>query len=440
MAVSVVMPQLGESVVEGTITRWHVKEGDRIEKDQPLVTVSTDKADTDVPSPATGVITRLLAAEQQTVPVNTPIAELDSAMTTPAATPAESVSTVSSPAATSGTSPDADRARPTSPSVRSLAREHDLDLTKITGTGENGRVTRNDVQAHLDARRSAPPAATTAVSSSVSPVSVSVSPTPVTQVFQPPSVALSSAAPERRAFQLKAYTPSPGDEVVPFSRRRRIIAEHMVFSKTTAPHVYTFAEIDMHRVSRLRDEKKNQYRAEGVSLTFLAFIAAATARALRENPIMNSRVLDGAYVKLKEINLGVAVETPNGLLVPVVRNADELTVKGLARSIDSLAKKSRDGKIEADDLANATFTISNPGLKGNFVGAAVINQPNVGILRTGEIKKRPVVVEADGADTIAIHPVMFVALSYDHRIVDGVAANSFLHRLTELIESGSFEL
>jgi 2-oxoglutarate dehydrogenase E2 component (dihydrolipoamide succinyltransferase) len=239
---------------------------------------------------------------------------------------------------------------------------------------------------------------------------------------------------------VKPYVPAPGDEVVPFNRRRRIIADHMVYSKHVAPHVYTFAEVDLHRVSRAREAKKDAYKAEGVSLTFLAFIAAATARALRENLVLNARVLDDAYVKLREINLGVAVETPAGLLVPVVRNADELSVKGLARQIDAVARKARDGKIEADDLAGATFTISNPGLKGNFVGAAVISQPNVGILRTGEIVKRPVVVEVDGVDTIAIHPVMFMALSYDHRIVDGVAANNFLHRVTELLESGQFEL
>ena len=176
-------------------------------------------------------------------------------------------------------------------------------------------------------------------------------------------------------------------------------------------------------------------KAEGVSLTFLAFIAAATARALRENPVLNARVLDDAFVKIRSINLGVAVETPNGLIVPVVRNADELTVKGLARGIEDMALKARDGRVEANDLAGATFTISNPGLKGNFVGAAVISQPNVGILRTGEIVKRPVVVEVDGVDTIAIHPVMFVALSYDHRLLDGREAVMTLVRIKECIEA-----
>jgi 2-oxoglutarate dehydrogenase E2 component (dihydrolipoamide succinyltransferase) len=232
----------------------------------------------------------------------------------------------------------------------------------------------------------------------------------------------------------------PGDEVVPFNRRRRIIADHMVYSKHVSPHVYTFAEVDLHKVSRLRDARKDAYKAEGVSLTFLAFIAAATAKALRENPTLNARVLDDAYVKLREVNLGVAVETPGGLIVPVVRNADELSIKGVARAIDGVARKARDGTISADELSGASFTISNPGAKGNFVGAAVISQPNVGILRTGEIAKRPVVLEVDGVDTIAIHPVMFMCLSYDHRIVDGVAANNFLFRVTELLEAGQFEV
>ena len=431
MAVPVVMPQLGESVVEGTITRWHVKPGDTIAKDQILVTVSTDKADTDVPSPVGGVVTKLLAAEQAVVPVNVPIAEIDTAATAGAAkpAPAEKPAEQSAPAASAPA-----REPPSTPVVRKIARENDLDVSAIKGSGENGRVTRDDALA--------------AAASKVA----TASPTPSRPATPPPAPAPASVEAPRQApaanvppapkggFSVKPYVQAPGDEVVPFNRRRRIIADHMVYSKHVSPHVYTFAEIDMHKVSRLREARKEALKAEGVGLTFLSFIAAATAKALRENPMLNARVLEDAYVKIKQINLGVAVETPAGLLVPVVRNADELTVKGLAKGIDSVAKKARDGKIEADDLAGSTFTISNPGTKGNFVGAAVISQPNVAILRTGEIVKRPVVVEVDGVDTIAIHPVMFVALSYDHRIVDGVAANNFLYRITELLEAGQFEV
>jgi 2-oxoglutarate dehydrogenase E2 component (dihydrolipoamide succinyltransferase) len=426
MSVSVVMPKLGESIAEGTITKWHVNVGDVVTKDQVLLTVSTDKADTDVPSPAAGVVRRILAEEQAVVPVEVPILELEAGATASAA-PAVAAAAPASPAA-----PEARRDPPTTPAVRNAARELEVDLSKVQGSGERGRVTKGDVVAFAAQATKPTPVVPTAP--------VVSAPVPATAVSAGPSPSSIGIPGFRGAYQPKAYVPSPGDEVVPFNRRRRIIADHMVYSKHVAPHVYTFAEVDMHRVSKLRDARKDAWKAEGVSLTFLAFIAAATARALRETPAMNARVLDDAYVKLKEVNLGIAVETPAGLLVPVVRNADELTVKGLARAIDALARKARDGKIDADDLAGATFTISNPGPKGNFVGAAVINQPNVGILRTGEIVKRPVVVEADGADTIAIHPVMFCALSYDHRIVDGVAANNFLYRVTELIEAGQFDV
>jgi 2-oxoglutarate dehydrogenase E2 component (dihydrolipoamide succinyltransferase) len=228
--------------------------------------------------------------------------------------------------------------------------------------------------------------------------------------------------------------------VVPLSRRRRIIADHMVYSKLTAPHVVTFAECDLHKTDKLRREHKDRMKQEGVNLTMLAFVAAATVRALREHRAMNARMLEDSYVLLGEINLGIAVDTADGLVVPVIRHADELTVRGLARAIEALATKAREGELTPDDLAGKTFTISNPGRMGNLVGGAIISQPNVGILRTGEIKKRVVVVEHEGEDLMAIHPVMYMALSYDHRIVDGVAANGFLHRVVELIEQADFSL
>jgi 2-oxoglutarate dehydrogenase E2 component (dihydrolipoamide succinyltransferase) len=214
----------------------------------------------------------------------------------------------------------------------------------------------------------------------------------------------------------------------------------MVYSKLTSPHVVTQAEIDVHKTEALRKANKDALKKEGVNLTFLAFVAAAVAKALRENKVLNARVLSDSYVLLGEINLGIAVDTPDGLVVPVVRNAADLTVRGLAKSIDELAAKARDNKLTPDDLANKTFTVTNPGRKGNLVGGAIISQPNVGILRTGEIKKRVVVIEKDDEDVMAIHPVMQVALSYDHRIVDGVAANNFLWRIRELLEAGEFIL
>jgi 2-oxoglutarate dehydrogenase E2 component (dihydrolipoamide succinyltransferase) len=256
----------------------------------------------------------------------------------------------------------------------------------------------------------------------------------------PPAPRAAAPAGESGAFKLPPYQQKPGDEIIPFSRRRRIIADHMVYSKLTSPHVVTFAETDIHRTSVLRDKHKDALKKEGLNLTFLAFVAAATCRSLRETRGMNARVLEGATALIKEINLGIAVETPEGLVVPVVKHADELSVRGLARAIGQLAEKARDGELTPDDLAGKTFTISNPGKKGNLVGGAIISQPNVGILRIGEIKKRVVVLEHDDGDTIAIHPVMYMALSYDHRVVDGVAANSFLYRIHEILEQGDFEI
>jgi 2-oxoglutarate dehydrogenase E2 component (dihydrolipoamide succinyltransferase) len=243
------------------------------------------------------------------------------------------------------------------------------------------------------------------------------------------------------AFKVPAYRPTEGDKVVPFTRRRRITADHMTYSKFASPHVVTVAEVDVHKTGKLREAHKDRYKAEGLSLTMLAFVVVATARALRETPSMNTRVLEDAFVVFRDVNVGVAVDSPEGLVVPVVRRADELGVRGVVRAIDDLAKRARSGKITVDDLSGATFSVTNPGPKGNLFGGAIINQPNVGILRMGEMQKRPVVIESpDGEDLIAIHPVMYMALSYDHRVVDGVAANGFLWRVTEILEKAEFEV
>ncbi len=438
MAVDLVMPQLGESVVEGTISRWLVKLGDAVRKDQGIVTISTDKADTDVPSPIDGVLAEIVAPEGTTVKVNTVIARLEAgAGRAPAAVAVAPVAALAAAPATATV--DANTGEiggQTSPAVRTLAREHGVDLSAVKGTGEHNRVTKQDV---LNAASAPKLVASPTPAPAVSAVAPAASaPSRVQSAQSITDVPVYVTTPKN--FRVPPYNPQPGDEVVPFSRRRRIIAEHMVYSKHVSPHVMTIAEIDMHKVYKLRESKKAEVKAQGINLTYLAFIAAATAKALRENPVLNARVLDDAFVKLKRINLGIAVETKDGLIVPVLRDADELTVRGLARAIDEIAIKARDGKVTPDDLSGSTFSISNPGLKGNFVGAAIISQPNVGILRIGEMVKRPVVVEVDGEDQIAIHPVMFAALSYDHRIVDGVAANNFLFRVTELLEKGEFEI
>jgi len=243
-----------------------------------------------------------------------------------------------------------------------------------------------------------------------------------------------------RSYKVPPYRERAGDEVIPFSRRRRITADHMVYSQSVSPHVVTVAEIDLHATSKMRDQHKGAMKKEGVSLTFLTFVVAAVTKALRETPEINARVLDDSYVLLKDINVGIAIDTPAGLLVANIKNTDKLSLRGIAMSIQEVAGRARDGKIIADDLMGTTFTVSNPGRKGNLFGGAIISQPNVGILRVGEIKKRPVVVSVDGDDQIAIHPVMFAALSYDHRIVDGVAANGFLWRIADVLSRAEFEI
>jgi 2-oxoglutarate dehydrogenase E2 component (dihydrolipoamide succinyltransferase) len=420
MTIKVTMPQLGESVVEGTVGRWHVRVGDRVEKDQPVVELLTDKADSEVPSPVGGVVTAVLFAEGATVRVGEALVEIDETGVAPA------VASVPSPRSAAA-------APAASPSVRKLAREHDVELAAVTPSGEHGRVTREDVLRATSPQPEPVPAPTPSSAGRATSPGGFPAPAPL-----PMSSPVAAPGGRALAFHVPPYQPKPGDEVIQFSRRRRIIADHMVYSKLTSPHVVTVAECDLRRTSRLREEHKSALKKEGINLTFLAFVCAAVARSLRENRGVNARMLDDAYVLLREVNLGIAVDTPDGLVVPVVKHADELTVPGLARAIDELAKKSRDGKLTPDDLSGKTFTVSNPGLKGNLHGGAIISQPNVGILRIGEIQKRTVVVEVDGEDLIALRPVMFMSLSYDHRIVDGVAANTFLYRIVEILEAADF--
>lgn len=422
MTTKVSMPQLGESVVEGTVGKWLVSEGDAVAKDQPIVEILTDKADSEVPSPVAGVVRKIHALADAVVSVGAVLCEIEAGATATAAPAA------SAPAAAPAPEKAAAAGAPSSPSVRKLARETGVDLGGVKGSGPSGRITADDVRAQGKPAPSAPPAP--------SPAPLSAGP----RLESPLAAATSLLGARPSAFKVPPYRPAPGDQVIPFSRRRRIIADHMVYSKQTSPEVVTFAECDLDATARLRDKFKDQYKKEGVSLTYLAFTLAATARALREFPELNARVLDDAYVKLRDVNLGIAVDTPEGLVVPVIRNADELTVRGLARAVSDIAVRARDGKLTPDDLAGKTFSVTNPGLKGNLVGGAIISQPNVGILRLGTIKKRVVVVERDDQDLMAIHPVMYMALTYDHRIVDGVHANGFLYRISEILEQGDFEL
>ncbi len=415
MPIAVTMPQMGESVVEGTVERWLVREGERVAKDQVLCEITTEKVDAEVVAPEAGVVAKLLVAQGTTVPVGTELLTLDSAggaarAETPAAAPVAAFAPAAPLAAARAT------LEPTrvSPVARRMAEERGLDVGAIPGSGVIGRVTKADVAAH------ASPAA------------------PATVASAPASGTLGDFLAHLR---VPTHRVAPEDKVIPFTAIRRRIAEHMVVSKVVSPHVGTVAEVDLAKLAKLRDRVKKDFeRSHGFGLTYLPFAVAATVRALRDFPRMNAAVVGDAIVERAGIHIGVAVETERGLLVPVVKNADRLSLVGLAEAINGLAKRARDREIGADDLAGGTFTLSNPGREGNLYGFAVINQPQVGILRMGEVRKRPIVVDAAGEDTIVIHPMMYLALSYDHRIIDGVTGNGFLYRVGKYLEAAEFEL
>ncbi len=460
MAIDVTMPQMGESIVEGTIAKWLVKEGDVVTEDQPLVEISTDKVDTEIPSPGAGRIAKIVAAEGQTLPVGATLAVIEqaSAETTaklkavapkaapkaepPADRPAVKPAPPPQPMQAAGVGvheavSEAGGSRRFSPVVLKIAAEEGIDLSRVPGTGIGGRVSKRDLQRYLDSLRkggvpgaAAAPAPTNGVAQSSSrPASTAAATT------QPPP------AQSGAVFRPPVYQPIEGDIVEPFTRLRKFIAEHMAFSKTHSPHVGTVAEVDVTNAMRLREKHKDEFaRREGFSLTFLPLAAAATVRALKEFPRMNASVVGDSVVTRREINLGIAMDTDEGLLVPVVRAAEGMSVVGIARAIESLRRKVAEKRIAADDLAGGSFTLSNPGREGNLYGFAIINQPQVGILRMGEVKKRPVVVEVDGADAIAIRTMMYLALSYDHRVVDGLLGNRFLYRAARILEEADFEL
>jgi 2-oxoglutarate dehydrogenase E2 component (dihydrolipoamide succinyltransferase) len=428
MSIAVELPALGESVVEGTVSRWLVKEGDRVELDQPIVEVTTDKVDAEIPSPAAGVIERILVPEGETVAVGAALAEIGDGAGAAAEAPASAAAQAApAPAAAQAAAPAAPQAAPapapraaapararSTPLARRVADQAGVDVGSVAASGPGGRVTRADVE-----RAAAPPAPAAAPA--------------------PPPAAAPPAAAGRPAFL--DYQLQPGDQVEPMSPLRKLVAQHMVLSKRISPHVGTVAEIDMSGVSRVRDAHKGAFKkTHGFSLSFLPFIVHATVRALREFPQLNSSVLEDAIVQKKDIHVSIAVETEKGLVVPVVRHADRLSLAGLAQAIEDLASRARSKKLSPDELKGGSFTVSNPGRQGNLYGFAIIKQPQVGILRMGEMVKRPVVRTVAGDDAIVIRPMMHLALSYDHRAVDGSPANGFLFRVRELLEEAEFDL
>jgi len=425
MSVSVRVPDLGESVVEGTVARWLVAEGDVVTLDQIIVELTTDKVDVEIPSPSAGRIEKILVAVDDDVAVGADIAIIDPSGSAPHAAPPPRSSAPVPP-----TDPPPGRASPTpsptapptpspTPLAQRAAAAAGIDPAQVRGTGPRGRVREADLHA-----ASSPLAA--------------ASPKPPAQQAGAPARAGESAP---RA-QPAAYGPGveEGDRVIPMSRLRKLVADHMVYSKRTSPHVGTVAEIDMSAVASLRNLHKARFEQQhAIRLTFLPFIMHAVVRALRETPALNASVIEDAIVEKRAINVGIAVETDKGLVVPVVRDADRLSLAGLAGAIDDLSTRARSKRLSADELRGGTFTLSNPGRKGNLYGFAIINQPQVGILRIGEMVKRPVVRTLDDQDAIVIRSMMHLALSYDHRAVDGAPANAFLFRIRELLEAADFD-
>jgi pyruvate dehydrogenase E2 component (dihydrolipoamide acetyltransferase) len=450
MAVDIVMPQMGESIFEGTITKWLKKPGDKVERDEPLFEISTDKVDAEIPSPSAGVLKEIKVGEGQTVPIQTIVGVIDAAgsaasapapaktaapapaaaKTPPAAAPAPAAPVAATPAlASSGSTGERIHS---SPLVRRMAKEHGIDLSTVEGTGAGGRISKQDIEA-LIAAGGAAAAAPPAAYSAPAPATASRPGPPPPPASTPGvsggqvHVALETAVPREKMY-FGNY------EVQPMSPMRQRIAEHMVASKRVSAHVYSVDEIDMTKVAALRAKSKDEFEKRyETKLTFMPFFVKAAVAGLRAFPTLNAS-LDGTNVILhKEINVGIAVALDWGLLVPVVKNADEKNILGIQRNMNDLAERARSKKLKPEEVQESTFSITNPGVFGGLFGLPVISQPNVGILGLGAIEKRPVVIN----DSIAIRSMCYVTLSYDHRVVDGAIAHQFLHKVKDTLENWS---
>jgi pyruvate dehydrogenase E2 component (dihydrolipoamide acetyltransferase) len=460
MSTNVVMPQMGESIAEGTIVRWIKKVGDAVDRDEPLFEISTDKVDAEIPSPSAGVLSEIKVKEGETVPVNSVVAVIGAAHSTgsgqapstgsgqageaPAAgagggasaMPAAAVGQTETSAPSTGTPVDdraaASDARPStaaapaetsapsgplskeelrrqksSPLVRRIANEHNVDIQRIQGTGISGRVTKHDILGFIESGAASAPAAAA------------------------PPAAAGGGRTITIAAQGPVYKPGENVQIVPMSVMRRKIAEHMVMSAHTSPHVYSVYEVNFGRITALREKKKAEYEGAGAKLTFTGFIAKAVVDALRQFPMVNASIDGDNIVYKKDINLGIAVALENGLIVPVIRNADEKNLLGLSRGINDLATRARSKKLSPDEVQGGTFTITNPGIFGALYGLPLINQPQVAILGVGTIEKRAVVID----DAIAIRPMCNLSMGYDHRLIDGADAGRFLSFVKERLEN-----
>jgi pyruvate dehydrogenase E2 component (dihydrolipoamide acetyltransferase) len=484
MAADVVMPQMGESIFEGTITKWLKKPGDKVERDEPLFEISTDKVDAEIPSPSAGVLKEIKVKEGQTVPINTVVATIDgtsgaAATSAPAVTPAPAAkpeppkpaaAPAPAPAARPGpvavptpqaapaaaAAPAREGARiHSSPLVRRMAKEHGIDLTSLAGTGAGGRISKQDIEAVIAGGGATPATAPQRADLAAQPTGTAAPysepasvPTPSSRpaTVPPPPVAPAPLAGGGPAAHGTQYVPAlqlavPRErlyfgnyEVQPLSVMRTKIAEHMVASVHVSPHVYSVDEIDMTKVAALRAKSKAEFEERyETKLTFMPFFVKAAVNGLRAFPTLNAS-LDGTNVVLhKEINVGIAVALDWGLIVPVVKNADEKNILGIQRTLNDLAERARSKKLRPEEVQEGTFSITNPGVFGGLFGLPVISQPNVGIIGLGAIEKRPVVIN----DSIAIRSMCYVTLSYDHRVVDGAIAHQFLHKVKDTLENWS---
>jgi pyruvate dehydrogenase E2 component (dihydrolipoyllysine-residue acetyltransferase) len=434
--IDVLMPQMGESIAEGTLSKWLKKLGDEVKRDEPLFEISTDKVDAEIPAPQAGTLVEIKVQEGQTVPVQTLVAVLETekgaAVAAPSAAPPPptpapppavpaAAAAPGAPAAAAKPAPVPLSAPPkgdgaetaeerlrrrSTPLVRKIAAEHQLDISQIAGTGFAGRVTKQDILGFID--RGVP--------------------------------AMAAPAPRGAgavgAIEHPATEPWPGDRVEPWSKIRRITADHMIQSRRVSAHVASFFEVDYTRVATLRGRFKGAYAERGVNLTYLAFIAKACAANLRRHPIINAAVSGEGTIYRRDVNIGIAVALDWGLIVPVVKHADELSLLGLARAINDLGERARSKRLSPDEVQRGTFSITNPGGFGPYAGIPIINQPQVAILGVGTIEKRPKVVSLpDGGDAIAVRTMGMLTMSYDHRVVDGADGDKFLADVKAMLES-----
>ncbi len=444
MAIEVTMPQMGESIAEGTVVRWIKKVGDNVDKDEPLFEISTDKVDAEIPSPGAGVLLEILTKEGETVPINSVVALIGAAGEKPAASASSGQAAQAGQAGgDSASGPDgnvagsvapetsawADEVAPvavaadpssaletrlrtkSSPVVRNIAKEHGIDISKLSGTGISGRVTKKDIEAQI---------ASGAAAASAAPVAAAVA----------PAAAKAPAAPSVQVPAPKPFAPGENVRIEPMGVMRRKIADHMVMSLRTSPHVYSAYEVDFGRIDEIRKKKKAEYEAIGVKLTYTAFIAKATVDVIRQFPFSNASIDGDNIIYKKDINLGIAVALDAGLIVPIIKNADERNMLGIARAIQDLSGRARSKQLKPEEVQGGTFTITNPGIFGAVFGLPVISQPQVAILGVGSVDKRVVVVD----DMIAVRPMCYLTLGYDHRLIDGADAGRFLQALKERLQ------